>query len=94
MAPVSIQMLLECCGVAASLAESVTIGGQGDPILATPFRAGELGATVLGTQGALAAELHRMRTGRAQRVSIDRRAAALALQSVMFQRCGTIILSH
>ncbi|HYZ42328.1 MAG TPA: CoA transferase, partial [Stellaceae bacterium] len=59
---------------------------NGDPVLKTPFRVAELTATVLGAQGALFAELHRMRTGRAQRVSIDRRAAALALGSVLFQR--------
>lgn len=85
MPPLSVQQLIEETGLPGTLGDIVTIIGAGDPILKTPFRVGELAATVLGAQGALFAELYRMRTGRVQRVSIDRRAAAAALQSVLFQ---------
>ncbi|MGH7155722.1 MAG: CoA transferase, partial [Acetobacteraceae bacterium] len=82
----SIQSLIEQCGLPSELADVVTITGAGDPILNTPFRAADLSATVLGAFGALVVELHRKRAGLAQQVTLDRRAAALALQSVMFQR--------
>jgi len=82
----SVESLIEYCGLPGGLADAVIITGPDDPILSTPFRAADLSATVLGSLGALVTELHRRRTGRSQQVTIDRRAAALALQSVLFQR--------
>jgi crotonobetainyl-CoA:carnitine CoA-transferase CaiB-like acyl-CoA transferase len=79
-----LRTLLETVGLSPALADPVTITGK-DPVLDTPFKLGETAAAVLGAEGALFAEIWRMRSGRTQQVAIDVRAAALALQSVLLQ---------
>ncbi|HUC18073.1 MAG TPA: CoA transferase [Acetobacteraceae bacterium] len=80
-----LEALLETVGVSPRLAERVTITGH-DPVLDTPFRLAETAAAVLGAAGALFAEIWRLRGGRTQEVTIDVRAASLALESVLLQR--------
>ncbi|MBV9118525.1 MAG: CoA transferase [Acetobacteraceae bacterium] len=60
--------------------------GDGERLLATPLRAAELSASALGAQAALICEIWRMRTGRRQTAALDLEGAALALQSVFYQR--------
>ncbi len=57
-----------------------------DPVLATRYRIGEAAAAALGACGAAAAELHALRSGRSQEVSVDVRRAAASLLSFAFQR--------
>ena len=61
--------------------DSLSISGGGDPVFVTPWRIGEAGAAALGAVGLAASDLWRLRTGRAQAVTIDRRAAAASLRS-------------
>lgn len=58
----------------------------GDPLLATPLKAAELCAAALAAQAALVCEIWRIRTGRRQTAALDLEGAALALQSVFYQR--------
>ena len=53
MSCVSVQKLIEDVGLPGSLADGVSLQGDGDPVLKTPFRVAELTATVLSAQGAL-----------------------------------------
>ena len=76
--------LIAGVGVNASF-DVVSIDG-GERLLATPLKAAELSAAVLGAQAALICEIWRMRTGRRQTVGLDLEGAALALQSVFHQR--------
>jgi len=57
-----------------------------DPLLKTPLKAAETAAAALAAQAALVCEIWRMRTGRRQTVALDLQGAALALQSVFYQR--------
>lgn len=57
-----------------------------DPILPSPFSAGDVAATALALEGTAAAELWRLKTGRTQSVSVDVRAAATSLLSFAMQR--------
>jgi crotonobetainyl-CoA:carnitine CoA-transferase CaiB-like acyl-CoA transferase len=52
-----------------------------DPIFATPWRVGRAGSAALGAVGLAVSDLWRLKTGRAQSVSIDRHAAAASLRS-------------
>ena len=56
------------------------------PLLATRLRAAETSAAVLGAQAALICDIWRRRTGRRQTAVLDMEGAALALQSVFYQR--------
>ncbi|MFG1317527.1 CoA transferase [Xanthobacter autotrophicus] len=56
-------------------ADEVSISGA-DPFFRTPFRIGEVSASVLAARGVAANDLWRLRTGRRQKLSIDARAAA------------------
>jgi len=58
----------------------------GKPLLATRLKAAELSAAALAAQAALVCEIWRMRTGRRQKAALDMEGAALALQSVFYQR--------
>jgi crotonobetainyl-CoA:carnitine CoA-transferase CaiB-like acyl-CoA transferase len=57
-----------------------------DPVLPTRYRIGEAAAGALAACAAAAAELHALRTGRAQEVSVDLRRAAASLLSFALQR--------
>lgn len=64
---------------------AVTITGD-DPVLATAFAIGEAAATALALAAAAAADLHRLRTGVEQEVTVDVRGAAASLVSFALQR--------
>jgi crotonobetainyl-CoA:carnitine CoA-transferase CaiB-like acyl-CoA transferase len=52
-----------------------------DPVYATPFLVGEAGASALAAVGVAVSDIHEMKTGRRQSVSVDVRHAAAALHS-------------
>lgn len=76
--------VLRAGGLAPNLLEGVRIVGA-DPVLPTPFPVGEVAAAAVGLCGSQAAELHRMRTGVDQRVSVDVRHAAASLLGFAYQ---------
>jgi crotonobetainyl-CoA:carnitine CoA-transferase CaiB-like acyl-CoA transferase len=57
-----------------------------DPALRTPYRVGTAGAAALAAVGLAASELWRLRSGRAQTVSVALRAAAASLRSGAYLR--------
>jgi len=57
-----------------------------EALLVTPLKAAETAAAALAAQSALICKIWRMRTGRRQTVTLDLEGAALALQSVFYQR--------
>jgi len=63
--------------------DRVQIAGT-DPVLATNFFIGTAGAAAIAATGIAAANLWELRTGRSQNVSIDVRAAAMAMRSDRF----------
>jgi crotonobetainyl-CoA:carnitine CoA-transferase CaiB-like acyl-CoA transferase len=65
----------------------VQIAGT-DPILAANFFIGTAGAAAIAASGFAAANLWELRTGRSQNVSIDVRAAAMAMRSDRFVHCN------
>lgn len=60
--------------------EHIVIEGS-DPILPSPFKIGEAAAATIGAAALAAAELWRLRSGRAQEVHVNMRAAAMAFRS-------------
>jgi crotonobetainyl-CoA:carnitine CoA-transferase CaiB-like acyl-CoA transferase len=70
-------MLADCDPAALDMLQ---IEGE-DPGLPSVFRVGTLAAATIGAAGLAAAQLHRMRSGEAQRVSIDVRHALAAFRS-------------
>lgn len=74
----------EAGGAPAAL-DRVTLTGD-DPVLPMPFRVGAAALATIGAAGLAAAELWRLRTGRAQSVSVDIRAAAAAFRSERYLR--------
>ena len=78
----------------AALEELLALAGVGggaeiagaDPALRTPYRVGTAGAAALAAVGIAAADLWRLRTGRAQKVAVDLRAAAASLRSGAYLR--------
>jgi len=83
---------------AAALRELWTLGGGdpaalerisltgADPVLPTDFRIGTAASAVIGASALAAAEIWRARTGRAQSVSVDLRAAVAAFRSERYLR--------
>ena len=69
-------------GAALSL---VSLTGA-DPLVPTDFRIGAAAAAVIAAAGLAAAELWRLRTGRAQSVAVDGRAAVAAFRSERYLR--------
>jgi crotonobetainyl-CoA:carnitine CoA-transferase CaiB-like acyl-CoA transferase len=65
----------------------VQIAGT-DPILAANFFIGTAGAAAIAASGFAAANLWELRTGRSQNVSINVRAAAMAMRSDRFVHCN------
>ena len=61
--------------------DSLTIAGGDDPVFKTPWRIGHAGSAALGAVGLAVSDLWRLRTGKAQAVSVDRHAAAMSLRS-------------
>ncbi len=67
-------------GCAVDALERIEIEGA-DPVLPSPFKIGEAAAATIGATALGAAELWRLRSGRAQRVRVDTRTAAMAFRS-------------
>jgi len=63
-----------------------------DPVLATPFRVGDAAAAAIAAHALAAAELWRLRGGRAQRIEVDARAAAASLLSFLLTRAAGVVL--
>jgi crotonobetainyl-CoA:carnitine CoA-transferase CaiB-like acyl-CoA transferase len=61
--------------------DRLALSGGDDPVFPTPWRVGRAGSAALGAIGLAASDLWRQRTGRAQEVAIDLRAAAASLRS-------------
>jgi crotonobetainyl-CoA:carnitine CoA-transferase CaiB-like acyl-CoA transferase len=76
----SLENLWKTAGCPAETLEHITIEGS-DPVLPSPFKIGEAAAATIGASALAAAELWRLRTGRAQQVHVDTRAAAMAFRS-------------
>ena len=65
--------------------ERVTLTG-GDPVLPSSFHVGDFAQAAIAAAGLAAAELGKLRTGRAQRVTVDARAAAIEFRSERYLR--------
>ncbi|HTO51834.1 MAG TPA: CoA transferase [Myxococcota bacterium] len=65
--------------------ERVTLTGR-DPVLPSSFHVGEFAQATIAAAGLAAAELWKLRGGRAQRVSVDARAAAIEFRSERYLR--------
>jgi len=65
--------------------ERVALTGE-DPALPSTFRVGTAAQVTIAAAGLAAAELWRLRTGRAQRLAVDMRAAALEFRSERYLR--------
>jgi len=61
--------------------DRLAFSGGDDPVFPTPWRVGRAGSAALGAIGLAASDLWRQRTGRAQEIAIDLRAAAASLRS-------------
>jgi crotonobetainyl-CoA:carnitine CoA-transferase CaiB-like acyl-CoA transferase len=61
--------------------DRLALSGGDDPVFPTPWRVGRAGSAALAAIGLSASDLWRQRTGRAQEVAIDLRAAAASLRS-------------
>jgi hypothetical protein len=70
--------LLESVSLSVPSEEMVEIAGD-DPVIETPFLAGEAVATALAAQAACISTIWEMRTGKRQHVSIDVKAAVNSL---------------
>src|SRR5262245_29937443 len=57
-----------------------------DPALASSFRVGTVAQATIAAAGLAAAEVWRQRTGRAQRISVDMRQAAVEFRSERYMR--------
>jgi crotonobetainyl-CoA:carnitine CoA-transferase CaiB-like acyl-CoA transferase len=66
--------------------DRLTIVGGRDPVFRTPWRIAEAGAAALGAAGLAVSDLWRLRTGKPQTVSVDRRASAASLRSNTYVR--------
>jgi crotonobetainyl-CoA:carnitine CoA-transferase CaiB-like acyl-CoA transferase len=77
---------LAAAGDPASLV-NVALAGS-DPALASSFRIGTAAQATIAAAGLAAAEVWRQRTGRAQRVGVDMRHAAIEFRSERYMRLG------
>ncbi|GMQ77424.1 MAG: hypothetical protein BMS9Abin01_2770 [Gammaproteobacteria bacterium] len=76
----SLERLWKSAGCPAESLQHIDIEGS-DPVLPSPFKIGEAAAATIGATALAAAELWRLRTGRAQQVQVDTRTAAMAFRS-------------
>ncbi|HTO06620.1 MAG TPA: CoA transferase, partial [Myxococcota bacterium] len=67
----------------------VSLAGD-DPVLPSTFRVGAFAQATIAAAGLAAAEIWRLRTGRAQRVAVDMRAAAIEFRSERYLRVTSI----
>ena len=61
--------------------DRLELSGGDDPVFPSPWRVGRAGAAALGAVGLATSDLWRLRTGRAQSVAVNLRAAAASLRS-------------
>jgi crotonobetainyl-CoA:carnitine CoA-transferase CaiB-like acyl-CoA transferase len=76
----SLEKLWNAAGCPAESLARIEIEGC-DPVLPSPFKIGEAAAATIGATALAAADLWRLRTGGAQQVRLDTRAAAMAFRS-------------
>ena len=84
-ARIALEQLWHAAGVEGAALARVTLTGA-DPLVPTDFRIGTAAAAVIAAAGLAAAELWRLRTGRAQSVAVDGRAAVAAFRSERYLR--------
>src|SRR5215470_14822762 len=77
----ALRSILPFAGWPVERARAVSITGDVDPILPTPFRIGETSAAALGAVGLAVSDLWELRTGRGQEIAIDGRQATASLRS-------------
>jgi crotonobetainyl-CoA:carnitine CoA-transferase CaiB-like acyl-CoA transferase len=61
--------------------DRLTLTKGGDPVFVTPWKVAEAGTAALGAVGLAVSDLWRLKTGRAQAVTVDGHAAAASLKS-------------
>jgi crotonobetainyl-CoA:carnitine CoA-transferase CaiB-like acyl-CoA transferase len=76
----SLENLWKTAGCPAESLERIAIEGA-DPVLPSPFKIGEAATATIGATALAAADLWRLRGGRAQQVQVDTRTAAMAFRS-------------
>jgi crotonobetainyl-CoA:carnitine CoA-transferase CaiB-like acyl-CoA transferase len=81
----SLAGLVALAGLPASAAGAVEIA-EADPVFPTRYRAVTAGAAAMAACGLAAAELWKLKSGRAQQVRLSGRAAAAALRSARYLR--------
>ena len=86
MANDALKTLLPIAGWTGERAAAVSITGDADPILPTPFRIGETSAAALAAIGLAACDLWESRTGRGQEVAVDIRQATASLRSGRYMK--------
>ena len=84
-ARIALEQLWRAAGLEGAALARVTLTGA-DPLVPTDFRIGTAAAAVIAAAGLAAAELWRLRTGRAQSVAVDGRAAVAAFRSERYLR--------
>src|SRR5688500_888944 len=77
----ALRTILPIAGWPEERINEVEITGPDDPILPTPFRLAETATATLGAVGLAVSDLWKLRTGRAQEVSIETRRATASLRS-------------
>jgi crotonobetainyl-CoA:carnitine CoA-transferase CaiB-like acyl-CoA transferase len=81
----ALEKLWSLAGCDPAALERVTLSGA-DPILPTDFKIGTAASSVIAAGSLAASEIWRLRTGRAQAVSLDLRAAVAAFRSERYLR--------
>lgn len=81
----ALEHIWQVAGGEPTALERVAFTGA-DPILSTDFRIGTAASATIGASALAAAEVWRQRTGRAQSVSVDLRAAVAAFRSERYLR--------
>ena len=77
--------ILDAAGLSSDAALRVCISGD-DPVFPTRYQIGAAGAAAIAATGVAAAQLWELRTGRAQEVQVNVRAAAAALRSARYMK--------
>jgi crotonobetainyl-CoA:carnitine CoA-transferase CaiB-like acyl-CoA transferase len=81
----ALESLWSLAGCDPAALERVTLTGA-DPILATDFKIGTAASALIAASALAASEIWRLRTGRAQSVAVDLRAAVAAFRSERYLR--------
>jgi hypothetical protein len=89
----ALRTILPIAGWSEGQVADVVFTGGADPVLPTPFRIGAAGAATLAATGLAATELWQTRTGRRQRVTVDRQATAALRSSQYIQLAGAGVSS-